>query len=180
LLTLLDLPDTLADALADWIDVDSEPRPQHGAEDEYYSVLNPSYLTANRLLTDVAELARIRGFNRDIRARLRPFVTALPSFTTVNVNTAPPEVLAAIVEGLGIGNARTLTLQRARAHFRDQADFLNRLPQGAGGEESDIGTSSNYFLATLSVAIGEAQAEGVVLLNRDEGGWPAIVWRKYS
>jgi general secretion pathway protein K len=180
LLALLDLPDALADALADWIDVDSEPHPQHGAEDEYYGMLNPSYLTANRPLTDVAELARIRGFNRDIRARLRPFVTALPSFTTVNVNTAPPEVLAAIVEGLGIGNARILTLQRARVHFRDHADFLNRLPQGVAVEESDIGTSSNYFLATLRVAIREAQAGAVVLLNREEGGWPAIVWRKYS
>jgi general secretion pathway protein K len=180
LLALLDLPDSLADTLVDWIDVDSVPRPQHGAEDEYYLVLNPSYLTANRPLTDVAELAHVRGFNRDIRARLRPFVTALPSFTTVNVNTAPPEVLAAIVEGLGIGNARILTTQRERAYFRDHADFLNRLPDGVTVEESDIGTSSNYFLATLSVAIGEAHAGGLVLLNREEAAWPAIVWRKYS
>jgi general secretion pathway protein K len=180
LLALLDLPDSLADTLIDWIDVESEPRPPYGAEDEYYGMLNPSYLTANRPLTDVAELASVRGFNRDIRARLRPFVTALPGFTTVNVNTAPPEVLAAIVKGLGIRNARILTTQRERAYFRDHADFLNRLPEGVTVEESDIGTSSNYFLATLNAAIGEAQAWGAVLLNREEGGWPAIVWRKYS
>lgn len=179
LLAVLNLPGTLADALVDWIDPDSVPQPQEGAEDEYYLGLNPPYVAPNRHLSDVGELARIKGFDRATRARLRPFVAALPGFTTVNVNTAKPEVLAAVIEGLGIGNARLLAVQREHAYFRDHADFLNRLPQNAAGENSDIDVSSVYFLATLQVAVGEAQARGTVLLARLEPGWPAIVWRKF-
>lgn len=179
LLALLNLPGTLADALVDWMDADSAPQPQGGAEDEYYLGLNPPYLASNRPLTDVAELTLVRGFDSATCARLRPFVTALPRFTPINVNTAPPEVLAAMIEGLGINGARMLVEQRQRAHFRDDADFLNRLPQGAVAEDSDVSISSDYFMATLRVTIGEAQARAGVLLARMDAGWPAIIWRKY-
>ena len=39
--------------------------------------LPPPYLAANRPLIDVAELVLVRGFDDSVRARLRPFVTAL-------------------------------------------------------------------------------------------------------
>ncbi len=179
LLALLGLPAGLADSLADWIDIDNTPQSQHGAEDEHYLSLSPPYVAANHPLTDVAELAQVRGFDGVTLARLRPFVTALPGSTVVNVNTAPPEVLAAVIEGLGIDNARTLAAQRERAYFRDRADFLSRLPHGAVVEADDIGVSSDYFTAALRVSIGEAQAQGTVLLARTDDGWPAIVWRKF-
>lgn len=178
LLALLSLPETLADALVDWMDADNTSQLQGGAEDEYYLGLNPPYLASNRPLTDVTELALVRGFNSAVRARLRPYVTALPRFTPINVNTAPPEVLAAVIEGLGINGARTLVEQRQRAYFRDDADFLNRLPQGAVAEDSDVSISSDYFMATLRVTRGEAQAQSVVLLARMDAGWPIIIWRK--
>jgi general secretion pathway protein K len=179
LLSTLGLSTALANALADWIDADSEPQPQGGAEDEFYLALQPPYLAANRPLTDLAELAFVRGFNDDVRARLRPFVTALPAFTAVNVNTAPPEVLAAIIEGLGLDGARDLVAKRERAYFRDRTDLLRQLPMGVLVATEDISFSSEYFVATLRVTIGGAQARGVALLARgNTGGWPAIVWRK--
>ena len=179
LLSLLGLPDALAGALADWIDADSEPQPQDGAEDETYLALVPPYLAANQPLTDVAELALVRGFDAGVRARLRPFVTALPRFTAVNANTASPEVLAAVVDGLGLDAARALVAQRRRAYFRDHNDFLRRLPPGAQAATQDIAFGSEFFMATMRVTIGGAQARGVALLARgNPGTWPAIVWRK--
>lgn len=180
LLKILGLPDDLAYALADWIDADNEEQPVLGAEDEYYLSLQPPYVTANRPLTDVGELARVRGFSDDIRARLKPFVSALPASTAVNANTAPPEVLSAVIEGLDLDGARALVAQRERAFFRDYADIANRLPSGATITESDLRTSSNYFLARVRVTIGGAEARGLALLLRPEIGWPAIVWRKYQ
>ncbi len=97
LLAMLDLPTKLADALADWLDADSEPLSADGAEDAYYLARQPPYLAANQLLADISELALVRGFDDKVRARLRPFVTALPHATQVNVNTAPAEVLAAAI-----------------------------------------------------------------------------------
>jgi general secretion pathway protein K len=180
LLSILDLPTELADALADWLDADSVPQPRGGAEDSYYLGLESPYLAANRPLTDTAELALVRGFDDNVRARLRPFVTALPRFTAVNVNTSSPEVFAAIVEGLNLDGARTLVAQRERAYFRDNADFLSRLPNGATVPVDDISVSSGYFMATMRVTIGAAEARGTALLARGDTGWPVIVWRKLS
>ena len=154
LLSILALPDALADALADRIGADSRP------------------------LIDAAELALVRGFDDNVRARLRPFVSALPVFTAVNVNTASPEVIAAVVDGLGLDDARTLVEKRERAYFRDRTDLLKQLPRGLLVATEDISFSSDYFIATTRVTIGGAQARGSALLARGIAGWPAIVWRK--
>jgi general secretion pathway protein K len=41
--------------------------------------------------------------------------------------------------------------------------------------------SSDYFLASLRVTIGGAQARGRALLSRvgSGSGWPLVLWRKY-
>jgi general secretion pathway protein K len=179
LLSVLGLPTALAGALVDWIDADSEPQPQGGAEDETYLAMQPPYLAANRPLIDVAELALVRGFDDAVRARLRPFVTALPRFTAVNANTASPEVLAAVVEGLGLDGARAVVAQRERAYFRNWGEFFRQLPPGLIVPTENISVSSDYFMATMRVTIGGAQARGLALLERgNTGGWPAIVWKK--
>lgn len=179
LLATLSLPAELADALVDWIDTDNQPQPRDGAEDAYYLSLNPPYVTANRPLIDVDELALVRGFNGNVRARLRPFVSALPRNTTVNVNTAPAEVIAAVIDGLDLGGAQSLVGQRNQTYFRSSEDFLKLLPRGGETSAGGIGVSSDFFLATLRVTIGGAQARGKALLVRSGIGWPDILWRKY-
>jgi len=179
LLEILALPDALAASLADWLDADGEPQPQDGAESGYYQGLQPPYLAANRPLGDVAELALVRGFDEAVRTRLRPFVTALPRFTPVNVNTASPEVLAAVVSNLDLDQARALTAQRGRAYFRNLSEFLAQLPSGAVADGNDVTTASQYFVASARVTIGGAQARGSALLERESTGWPTVVWRKY-
>jgi general secretion pathway protein K len=161
LLQILGLPDALASALAGW--------------------LRPPDPAPNRQLIDVAELVGVRGFDEAARARLRPFVTALPRFTAVNANTASPEVLAAVVEGLDLDGARALVAQRSRAYFRNFSDFFNQLPPGLIVPTENISVSSDYFLASVRVTIGGAQARGTALLAREPAGagWPAVVWRKF-
>lgn len=179
LLSTLGLPAELGGTLVDWIDADSAPQAQGGAEDDVYLTLQPPYLAANRPLIDLAELALVRGFDDNVRTRLRPFVSALPVFTPVNVNTAPPEVLASVIEGLGLDGARDLVTKRERAYFRDRTDLLAQLPTGVVPPATDVAFSSDYFMASLRVSIGGAQARGVALLARgNPGTWPAIVWRK--
>jgi general secretion pathway protein K len=159
LLEILGLPDALAGALTGW--------------------LRPPDPAPARTLVDVAELALVSGFDAAARTRLRPFVTALPRFTAVNVNTASPEVLAAVIEGLDLDGARELAAQRSRAYFRNRADFIARLPAGAVAGGNDVATSTDFFQASVRVTIGAAQARGTALLAREAAGWPAVVWRKY-
>lgn len=179
LLSQLDLPVGLADKLADWLDADDESLPQ-GAEDGYYLALQPAYLSANRPLLDLAELARVAGFDAGTRERLRPFVTVLPGFTAINVNTAPAEVLAVAIAGLDIDGARALVAKRERAYFRDSADFQSRLPVGVTVANEGIAVSSDYFVASVRVVIGEAEAHGEALLTRHGNAWPASIWLKSS
>ena len=155
LLDVLGLPESLAGGLADWLD------------------------KAKRPLLDAAELALVAGFDERARNRLRPFVTALPRATAVNVNTAAPEVLSALVENFGLEDARALVERRERAHFRNITEFIAQLPPGAVPERSELTTASQYFLASVRVTIGRAEARGSALLARESRGWPAIAWRKY-
>lgn len=155
LLSILALPPALANTLANRIEAGGGP------------------------LADTADLVLVSGFDERIRARLRPFVAALPRFTALNANTASPEVLAALVDGLDLDGARALVAQRERAHFRSSAEFFSRLPRGLIVPTEDISVSSDYFIAAMEVKFGGAQARGAALLARaNNGEWPAIVWRK--
>lgn len=179
LLSILHLPAELADALADWLDADGVPQPAGGAEDAYYGALGHPYLAGNRPLVDLDELAWVRGFDASVRSRLAPFVTALPATTALNVNTAPAEVLAAVVDGLDLDAARVLVARRDGTFFRNNADFLAQLGKGATVPEQDIRVGSDYFLVTLRVTYGKARARGQLLLARNDAAHrPGVVWRK--
>ena len=156
LLSILGLQPVMGDKLADWMEIGGRP------------------------LVDVSELALLDCFDESVRARLGRFITVLPHSTAVNVNSAPPEILAAVIAGLTLDDARALVAQRDRAYFRSTAEFLDRLPQNVAPSAGGISVASNYFMATIDANFGGAHARGLALLARDAfGGWPAIVWRKY-
>ena len=180
LLASLDLPSALADTLADWVDADSDESGPNGAEDAYYLGQATPYRAANQPLADVGELALVRGYDDAIRARLRPFVTALPRTTPLNVNTASPEVLAAIVPGLTLDYARALAAARDRSHFGSTGEFQRRLPSGLAAPIAAIAVGSDYFIARVRARIGEGQARGAALLEREDGRWPRVLWSKSS
>ena len=180
LLASLDLPVALADTLADWVDADTEEISPAGAEDAYYLAQATPYRAANQALADVGELALVRGYDAAIRARLRPFVTALPRTTPLNVNTASPEVLAAIVPGLTLDQARALVAARERSHFGSAVEFQRRVPPGLTAPIAAIAVGSDYFIARVRARIGEGQARGAALLEREDGRWPRVLWWKSS
>ena len=96
LLLNLQLPVTLLDGIIDWLDTDSETISENGAEDAFYSRLEPPYLTANSAITDISELRLIRGFNDQIYAQLSPYLSALPEHTAINLNTAKSVVMTSL------------------------------------------------------------------------------------
>ncbi|MCH8924236.1 MAG: general secretion pathway protein GspK [Planctomycetes bacterium] len=65
---LMQLPrmtETVADAILDWIDPDSEPRPM-GAESEYYGGLPQPYAVRNGLPECLEELLLVKGVTREL------------------------------------------------------------------------------------------------------------------
>jgi len=179
LLELLQLSPDLADAVVDWVDPDVEVTYPGGAEDMDYLGLEPPYRAANRVLTTVDGLARVKGFDADTLERLRPFVTALPQPTPVNVNTAPAEVLAAAIADLPLDQARALVAARKGRHFKDLADFRARLPETVTQvNEAVLSVGSRYFRVSGHARFGRAKVGYEALLERESTAWPKLVWQK--
>jgi general secretion pathway protein K len=178
LMIQLNIDPNLINALLDWIDGDSEVSHPGGAEDMHYLALDPAYRAANRALSDINDLYRVRGFGQDSIERLRPFVAALPQPTTINVNTAPAEVLAALCAGLQLTDAKALVEQRAKAHFKERAEFRKHLADGIQLREEDYNINSQFFIATTRVRQERVRTGYQALLERPAEGRTRIVWLK--
>ncbi|MHB1590409.1 MAG: type II secretion system minor pseudopilin GspK [Sulfuricella sp.] len=179
LLGSLGLPPELANALVDWIDTDSTVRYPGGAEDADYLSLDPPYRTANQPLTEVSGLYRVKGYSAAVVEALRPYVTALPTATRINLNTALPEVLPLALESGTREDAAAIIAARAEHPFNDLADFDKRMPLLAPRlREAAAGVNSNYFLVETRVRFGKVKLERQALLERDGQAWPVILWKK--
>lgn len=173
----LGLPSALADTLGDWVDADNATR-ENGAEDAWYLAQMPPSLAANAPMLRASEAALVKGITPAALDVLLPNMTALPTEAPLNVNTAPPAVLATVADGLAGSGIAALVATRTQRPFSSIADFRTRLPQGVVlGDESTLSVSSNYFLVMVRARQGDTQARARALLKRGGGGWPTIVWQ---
>jgi general secretion pathway protein K len=171
LLAALGIDPDIAPAVVDWIDADSEPQFQGGAEDDVYSRAEPAYRTANRPMENVSELLEVHGITPQDYRKLAPFVAALPaSGTTINVNTAPATVLRSLSADLSADEAANLVKERGKAGFASKKAF----EQLAGSVEvhipdNEIGVASQFFRLVSEVEIGSAHLTLYSLLERKKG-----------
>ncbi len=177
LLNTLHLSPDLAFAVADWIDTDNIPLNPSSAESPYYESLPTPYQAANHPLMNVNELLSVKGFDRNVLAILRPYVTALPTRTPINVNTASPEVLTALVGGLSLQQAYTLAAKRDRIYYRNVQDFMQALPTGATAVAALASVTSQYFLVRARVRQDRLAVGSVALYHRAGAKLPSLVWR---
>ncbi len=168
LLAGADVPVALADAIVDWLDADDVPSEPNGAEDTFYLGLDVPYRTANRVITDIAELRLVKGMTDERFARLAPHITALPPSALVNVNTAGPLVLQAVLPGLTASDVASLLASRAREPLLSRTEFGKRLPASAISSANDL----------LDVRSEHFEVRGVVRSGRITSGYRALVGRQ--
>ena len=137
-------------------------------------------MDSSRPLADIAELARVRAMDPDTLARLQRYATALPRPTPVNINTAPPEVLVAVVEGLTLPEAQALSRRLATEPVRRREEFQARLRQGLSFNPEDVSVGSQFFLVHGRAKVGGAELRMQALLRRAGTALPAIVWQRAS
>lgn len=177
LLRLLDLPDALASTLVDWLDADDVAQLPGGAESAYYLALPEPCRAANRPLQELAELERVKGYDRQVIERLTPFVTALPMTTPLNVNFASAEVLSAVLD-IPLAESRQLLQQRRGSPFKSVTEFSQRLAKpNALAVEAVIGVRSDFFRVVGRAIVGKAQVNAETLLQRQGGPWPVVIWQ---
>jgi general secretion pathway protein K len=155
LLTLLGRSDDAADRITERV-LQAQPRTVNGA------TVPP---TRGPLLR-VLDLLDVPGLDPQAVRALEPFCTVLPRSTPVNINTAPAEVIAALVPSLSLASAQRFVSRRERTFYRslDQAsqDFDERpvLPPGA------FGVSSGFFMVTGVIRYDRVESQSDTLLER--------------
>jgi len=134
----------------------------------------------SRPLADIAELAGVRAMDPATLARLQRYATALPQPTPVNVNTAPPEVLVAVVEGLTLPEAQALSALLATEPLRRREEFQARLRKGLSFNPEEVSVGSQFFLVHGRAKVGGSDLRMQALLQRGGAALPAIVWQRAS
>ena len=135
------------------------------------------------------DLLRLPGFDERTLSALAPFVILLPkripsgdtshitTGTRININTAPPEVIAAMVDDLPLDAARGFVLARERtvASTLDQAG--NRFNPSISLNAELFSVGSSYFLVSGMVRFERIEASTEALFFRGPTR-VELVWRQ--
>jgi general secretion pathway protein K len=179
LLRLAGVEERWAGMLADWLDTDTVETFPDGAEDGVYSSQAPPYRSANGPITTISELLALPGFTLEDYARIRPHIAALPVGTQINVCTATPLVLAALVHGgTDFGDADALARNRVDGCFPTLEDLRATLGDAQFQDLRDSAAeSTNWFRLLTTVSIGTSQLTLYSLLERNNAGGVRAVLR---
>jgi len=181
----------LAENLIDYVDPD-EVGLRGGGEDSYYQIQDPPYRAANRPLLSVEELRRVEGFDAKLVEALEPYVTVYPYAGTggINLNTAPPHVLALLFFDDGVdlrlapeSTVREILEVREEGGVicaEDQSDEsctpIRDLVTNAIYPPPDVG--SDVFTVVARARVGDVTRRIEAVMHRlEEGEVRLLSWR---
>jgi general secretion pathway protein K len=134
-------------------------------------------------LVRVEDLLALSGFTPQSVEQLRDYVIILPAATPVNVNTAPAELIAALVPNLSLSDAAAVVNSRNRGvYYRDLAAFTSvaqvaaAMRASSGATMVTVAVKSNYFLAYSRVRLDRAALDTQSLLSRPNTPNTSVVW----
>jgi len=198
---------TIAAAVVDWVDVDSDlTDAPHGAEDDDYMSLPQPYHCKNLPFDSLEELFLVKGMTPEIFAGIKDYVTVYPKETnifSINVNTAPEVVIRALCHSIPDSAADADRIAKNIINYRsgeDQEIFtaddrsVELIDPGKMGftdsetaflnnlRNRGLGLSSNYFRVNIR-GVDEASAvksdfEAVVSRENSKGNSDVLFWRR--
>jgi general secretion pathway protein K len=117
-------------------------------------------------LTRTADLLDIPGVEPASLAAIEPFVIVLPRSTAVNVNTATPEVLAAMIEDLDVSGARRFVSRRERTFYRTLEQASADLDSRPVLSPALLAVGSSFFTVTGLIRYDRVESQSETLLER--------------
>jgi general secretion pathway protein K len=125
-------------------------------------------------LLQVDDLLAVPGFDQAAVDKLRPFVIVLPEQTPVNVNTAPAEVLAAVLPKTSVSGANALLARRKQAPWNDFLKFRTEVGEDElAADVADV--KSSWFLVDSRIQLDRAALNAEALVYRPLGGFGLTV-----
>lgn len=163
-------------AVADWMDADDIPM-TGGAESAFYMGQQPMRRAANQPLLSVDELRQVAGVTEPVLQLLKPYLTALPDATAINVNTATAPVLMALSPLLTQDLATTITARQRTEPFERLTQVSELLRQSSVSDaelnllvnERMMSVSTRYFMLHTQAEYLNYQWQLNSLLKRDAG-----------
>lgn len=158
--------------IVDWLDADSNLINSWGAEQADYDGLLSPRVPANSMITDVSELAAIKGYQVAEVQLLAPWLSALPSDTAININTASRPLISALIGTLSQDIVQLMIEERPFASVNEFYQFIERnasltLPEAKKRWPGTlISITSDYFELYLEVILGEARIEVRSIMDR--------------
>lgn len=179
------LPVSFTTSVMDWIDPDDELADSGSAESDYYLMQDKPYQASNALIMDLSELQLIKLGSIDdpeekmkMLAELMPLISALPTPTAVNVNTASAEVLAAI--GLSSTQLEAIVQERNIEPIKSVAALSQLVPNLSAEQKVLLNVSSNYFRLTGQIRLGKSRLFLNSLLFRTAEGKVRVIMRQFN
>lgn len=116
--------------------------------------------------TSVEDLGWL-GLDAATVRRLKPYVVLLPRETPVNLNTAPKEVIAAVLPGVDLASAERLVQSRLREHLKSPADAKAVLGERALTDARRVSVNTSYFIVYGALRLDQVTVAQRSLLERN-------------
>lgn len=196
----IDAPEEVVNALIDWIDSDEVTRSAGGAERSYYERLPVPYKPPDSRMRTPEELRLVQGLNNpEELAKLFPGISPAaladldlgsniyltpfgaesppgpgqPPQAKVNLNTAAPEVITALIAGLQPGNSAAVAIAEEIVARRQKKQFATLAEALQGTNLSQVlsqvaDVKSTYFRIESVGVVGVVHKKIVAVLQRPQ------------
>lgn len=180
LLTQLNLEPDIAIAVLDYQDTDSDVYLDGGDEKAVYNQQSSTAVNKtlpNQPFVSIDQLQEVRGVTAEVLTTLRPYITAAPYSVPINVNTASPVLLAALMDGATREQMQQLVDMRSKRAL-ESVDDVWQLPILSGLDTKQraeltplLAVDSQAFMALITVTdnsnVGQArQRFATVLISK--------------
>ena len=179
----------LANTLIDWMDANDETLPIDGAEDYFYLGKEQPYRAANQPLTELAELAYVKGYDKKLILKLEKMLCVLPEKTKININTAGKQMLSFLFEDFSKTEIEAFDRHRQKKPFENHTQlFKYEAIEKIIKQNPDIQNqltqlttfSSAYFLVIVNVKIDQIHFILESILQRNKNTIAVLSRRFYS
>ena len=119
-------------------------------------------------IAQIDDLLSLPGFTPAVVARLRGYTVILPRApTTVNINTASAEVLAATLDTLSLPAAQGLVASRNSVSFNSVTGDARLAAALQGADMASLSVRTDYFIVDGKVRLNRAGLEVLALIERN-------------
>jgi len=154
------------------------PQTADGLRNKYYTELPVPYRAAGRMMQSVSELRLVKGMTPVLFNALRPYITALPIPTPINVQTAEAPVLMSISSEMSLATAKAIETIRVKNPILSPEVFSNLdviKNHPIEGIKNKVICVSSYFLVETDITMTDQHLVIFTLLERNMNGNNPVV-----